>query len=330
MDSQFSHCMARLRALSTSHLRLLRIRSFPFGFVCEVLRACTIPAGLYGSELLVFRSDRFSAVNSAQAKLERSLLGLCRQAPWAVLLSELRWDRLSAIFLEDAAMLWFRVRSESRYKSCRTVLRVSAEHAGSWSSTIEGLLRSILPPSALEWRLPPGPLSKSARRSLYTNFRRSVLHPAIVHSEAEGWWQSAPTVAHLKSHGKSRLSVASFAEDSVPRSSVRAWAQLRIQLHFSLPGGSHGCFVCRLCPAAVAETSIRLLCDCPAVVPMLRIWSVKWSLPPHSIRQLIFRSIFGIDASPISPAAAADLCHSIHSACTDACSSLLTAPPSAR
>ena len=121
---------------------------------------------------------------------------------------------------------------------------------------------------------------KAARKRHIKKYMDEVVKPRLFALEAEWWEAEEAKHPQMASHSFSQLASTAGADCN---RQLRAWTQLRLQRHITLPGGDVKA-MCPLCESASGASLSHLVRDCPAAGRISVGIILQWS--PLTTRQV--------------------------------------------
>ena len=220
------------------------------------------PKACHGAMFLLLRADWATRLDRLQDHWLRRTLGLGPPIARSVLLWELGFQtRLSTSILAQAISLLARADFLQEHHPLTEVLRVAREHASTWTRTVESEMKNRGIPRILDWRTPGRSATKQQRRAIRQNYMHQVVWPVLCQQES-AWFDAQPQLtAHRE---RIPTSIVEMDLDTWPLQAVQAWAQLRLQAHFSCPESPLASPTsCRICKQAVKPCLWHFMTECP-------------------------------------------------------------------
>ncbi|CAK0856089.1 unnamed protein product, partial [Prorocentrum cordatum] len=243
------------RAIAAWGSALLGIElvGLPLRAALAALGGRVLPRACHGASLLVVRKDWDTRLDAVYDRWVVRFLELVKPVPRVALLREIGFPwRLSTRVLRDALALLAWVEALAAASSPRRVAGVAAGFATTWAATVKQHAVALGIQDLRGWAAAraagqPETLTRQARKRLIRRYIRLEVAPPLQRREEA--WRAQQLAVHPP---RGAATVAEAAESQFLCKTVRPWAQLRLQGHFSTHMGGEGA-ACSWCGAEVEE-----------------------------------------------------------------------------
>lgn len=296
------------------HMMTFRIFDFDWWAVLQCFDTVTKKVALHGAELCIHCPSALCRFDAIQERWGRTLFDLSVRIPRIVLYKELGWIRhLSSDTMGDAAMLYNRILYDKRYVDAARILAEAAEHKGTWTASVRTWMQQTSVRRAAE--VCPGIATKlpPAMKFALKRYRKEHLVCRIENAIESPWRHRPLQRAYVDRDFGALWHAKDLMATGIRLSMVQAWAQFRLQGHFTTdPTGSLD--RCRLRRRA-DETAAHLLEDCVSSARCIHTWAMKWRLGHLSQGGSLHRFVMGSAPWDLR-FAAVDLAYRLKKECT--------------